>query len=72
MHVNPVKLEFKKNNLFQYTCFTAHVNSVLHPTNNFKFNLKRIFTNSQLTPLIQQSGRQVLEQPVGINALCGS
>ena len=53
MHVNPVKLVFKKKKLFQYSCFAAHVNSVLHPTNNCEFNLKCIFTKSQLNSLIQ-------------------
>ena len=43
MHLNPVKRTFKKNNLFQHSCFAAHVNSVLHPTNNYEFNLKCIF-----------------------------
>ena len=57
MHVNPVKLAFKKNNLFQYSCFAEHVNSVLHLTNNNEFNLNCIFTKPQLNPLIQQSGR---------------
>ena len=57
MHIDPVKLAFKKNNLFKYACFTAHVNSVLYPTNNYEFNLKCIFTKSQLNPHNIQQGQ---------------
>ena len=56
MHVNPVKLEFKKNNLFQYSCFTAHISLVLHPTNNYEFNLKCIFTKKQHVKINVLSG----------------
>ena len=60
MHVNPLKLAFKKNNLFQYFCLTAHVNLVLHPTitnSIFTKSQNRKIAKSQLNPLIQQSDK---------------